>query len=269
MTRKKLVTAGLFAGIGGFEVGLSGTGFEVALLCENAPAARAVLEARFPGVPLAGDVRELRRLPSEVNVLCAGFPCQDLSSVGEKGGIEGTRSSLVREVFRLLEGASVEWVLLENVPFMLQLDRGAAMRAIADALERLGYAWAYRVLDSRHFGLPHRRKRVYLVASRTHDPRGVLLADEAPEVAAPEPTLDVPLGFYWTEGTYAVGLAVDAIPPLKNGSTIGIPSPPAILMPGGRALGPDVPDGERLQGFEPGWTEPAERVVKRSFRWSL
>jgi DNA (cytosine-5)-methyltransferase 1 len=266
---KKLVAAGLFAGIGGFELGLADAGIEIAMLCENAPAAKAVLNARFPKVSLAEDVRDIESLPKGTNVLTAGFPCQDLSSVGEKGGIEGDRSSLVGEVFRLLKNNDVEWLIIENVPFMLQLNKGEAMLAITTALGRLGYTWAYRVLDSMWFGLPHRRKRVYLVASKTHDPRGVLLADDLPTPTLPAATLDVPLGFYWTEGTYAVGLAIDAIPPLKNGSTIGIPSPPAILMPSGQVVTPDLRDGERLQGFAADWTEPAETVARRSIRWSL
>jgi DNA (cytosine-5)-methyltransferase 1 len=267
--KPKLVAAGLFAGMGGFELGLAQAGCEVALLCESWPPARAVLEARFPDVPLAGDIRELKALPKEVNLVCAGFPCQDLSSVGEKQGIHGARSSLVGEVFRLLKRSSVEWVILENVPFMLQLNRGQPMHAITSALEQLGYKWAYRILDSQAFGVPHRRRRVYLVAARDADPRGVLLADDAPPPPPRKPTLDVPLGFYWTEGTYAVGLAVDAIPPLKNGSTIGIPSPPAILMPDGQVVLPDIRDGERLQGFPADWTKPAEAVARPSLRWSL
>lgn len=266
---RKLVAAGLFAGIGGFELGLADAGIEIAMLCENAPAAKAVLSARFPKVPLADDVKEVKALPKGTNILTAGFPCQDLSSVGEKEGIEGAKSSLVSEVFRLLESQDVEWLVVENVPFMLQLNGGEAMLSITSALGRLGYTWAYRVLDSMWFGLPHRRNRVYLVASKVHDPRGVLLADDLTIPTAPPATREVPLGFYWTEGTYAVGLAVDAIPPLKNGSTIGIPSPPAILMPTGEVVTPDIRDCERLQGFEAGWTEPAETVARRSIRWSL
>jgi DNA (cytosine-5)-methyltransferase 1 len=170
-------------------------------------------------------------------------------------------------VFRLLEARPVPWLLLENVPFMLQLARGEALEVIISELERLGYRWAYRVINSRAFGLPQRRLRVYLVAALSADPRGVLFADEGapPEPAAP-PTA---CGFYWTEGIRGLGWAEDGVPTLKGGSTIGIPSPPAIVLPGGRIVKPDIRDAERLQGFDADWTLPASHVVKRGHRWKL
>jgi DNA (cytosine-5)-methyltransferase 1 len=177
---------------------------------------------------------------------------------------------LVGEVFRLIEAQRTPWLLLENVPFMLQLARGDAMNVITERLEELGYRWAYRVVDSRAFGLPQRRRRVYLVASLVGDPRHVLFADEAG--AQSEPTLNghpVACGFYWTEGLKGLGWAVDAVPTLKGGSTIGIPSPPAIWLPDGRVVTPDIRDAERLQGFRPGWTSAAETVAKRGTRWKL
>jgi len=160
--------------------------------------------------------------------------------------------------------------VLENVPFMLQLRGGDAMRRIVDAIEDVpGYRWAWRVLDTFAFGLPQRRERVYLIASRVGDPADVLLADQA-DFVRPETNLrDLAHGFYWTEGRGGLGWAVDAIPTLKNGSTIGIPSPPAILMPDGRIIKPDLRDAERLQGFEAGWTSAAETVAKTSARWGL
>lgn len=262
--------AGLFAGIGGVELGLAKGGHESALLCENEPAAMAVLRERFPDVPLHDDVRTLQRLPAETSLVVAGFPCQDLSQAGATRGIAGARSGLVGEVFRLIEQNRTPWVLLENVPFMLQLARGEAMNVIAARLEALGYRWAYRVVDSRAFGLPQRRRRVYLLASLQGDPREVLFADEAGE--QPEPRLNghpVACGFYWTEGVRGLGWAVDAVPTLKGGSTIGIPSPPAIWMPDGRIVTPDIRDAERLQGFKENWTRPAEAVAKRGARWKL
>jgi DNA (cytosine-5)-methyltransferase 1 len=184
-------------------------------------------------------------------------------------GIQGTNSGLVAEVFRLVEQADPRWLLLENVPFMLQLDRGEAMRFLTRALERLGFSWAYRVVDARAFGLPQRRQRVILLASRTHDPREVLFVGSESEPVWPHDQ-EVACGFYWTEGIRGLGWAVDAIPTLKGGSTIGIPSAPAIRFPDGLIATPDLRDAERLQGFEADWTAPASDDGRRKgFRWKL
>jgi DNA (cytosine-5)-methyltransferase 1 len=91
--------AGLFAGIGGLERGLADAGWGAELLCEVAPAAAAVLSRRFPDAALHGDVETLRDFPADVDLLTAGFPCQDLSQAGQTRGIEGRRSGLVSHVF--------------------------------------------------------------------------------------------------------------------------------------------------------------------------
>ena len=250
-----LRVAGLFVGIGGIELGLHRAGHQSVLLNEIEPGAQAVLRAHFPGIELTGDVCDLRTLP-DVDLVAAGFPCQDLSQAGCTLGIRGSRSGLVDKVFQLLETANPRWLLLENVPFMLQLDRGRAMQHLTTELGRLGFRWAYRVVDARSFGMPQRRQRVLLLASRDSDPRPVLFADDAGEPREPRGRDPVGLacGFYWTEGIRGLGWAVDAIPTLKGGSTIGIPSPPAIWMPDGLVGTPDLRDAERLQGFPAGWT---------------
>ena len=124
--------AGLFAGIGGLELGMHRSGHTTELLCDVLPAARAVLNARFPGVPYRDDITKLRSLPGSVDLLCAGFPCQDLSQAGRTAGLDGERSGLIGEVFRLLSRRRVPTVVVENVPFMLQLNGGNAIRAIVD-----------------------------------------------------------------------------------------------------------------------------------------
>lgn len=260
--------AGLFAGIGGLELGLHASGHETLLFCENDPAAAAVLNERFPGIPIRSDVRDLEQLPPDTEMVTAGFPCQDLSQAGRTRGIRGSRSGLVGEVFRLLEKHDVPHLLLENVPFMLQLDKGKAVCWLVDRLEELGFHWAYRVVDSRAFGLPQRRQRVFMLASRNGVPRHALFRDSFP-VEERTDFRDHACGFYWTEGKRGLGWAVDAVPTLKGGSTIGIPSPPAVWMPDGRIVTPHIRDAERLQGFSPGWTEPAERVGRAGFRWRL
>lgn len=268
MANSHLHVAGLFAGIGGFELGLARAGHHTELLCEIEPGAVAVLRNRFPSVPVHEDVTTLKRLPRAVNLVVAGFPCQDLSQAGLTKGLGGLQSSLVGHVFRLLQASDVPWVVLENVPFMLQLGRGNAIRHVTSQLERLGYHWAYRVVDTRAFGLPQRRERVFIVASKEKSPAPLLLeANRQPR--DPVNDKDVPCGFFWTEGLRGLGWAVDAVPTLKGGSTIGIPSPPAIWMPDGQFVTPDLRDAERLQGFEADWSLPAAEVARNSHRWKL
>ena len=261
--------AGLFAGIGGLERGLAAAGHEPVLLCEIWEPARAVLRSHHPDIPHASDVCDLAALPAEVELLAGGFPCQDLSQAGLTAGINGARSGLVGEVFRLLDENPVPWVVLENVSFMLQLDRGQAMTTLVEAFESRGYRWAYRVVNSLAF-LPQRRERVLFLATNTEcDPASVLLTDEAQPQLAETDLSARAHGFYWTEGVRGLGWAADAIPTLKNGSTVGIASPPAILLPSGEVVTPDIRDAERLQGFPEDWTQPAEAVAKPSIRWSL
>src|SRR5690349_10002336 len=136
--------AGLFAGIGGIELGLAQAGFTSSLLCEIDPRAQAVLEHRFPDARIEHDVRAIAQLPRGIDLLTAGFPCQDLSQAGKTGGIFGRRSGLIRSVFRLISEGKPPWVLIENVPFLLRLDAGRGIAYVTRSLERLGYRWAYR-----------------------------------------------------------------------------------------------------------------------------
>lgn len=264
----------LFSGIGGIELGLERGGHRTILQCEILSTAQAVLRHHFVDVPLESDVTRINGLPAETDLICAGFPCQDLSQAGKTKGLDGLSSGLINEVFRLVKafcanGLRLPTLLLENVPFMLQLNGGMAMRTILDALEAFGYHWAYRVVDTYSFGIPQRRERVYLVASVEMEPADVLLTDDAPLTRPSTNIGEAAHGFYWTEGRTGLGWAPNAIPTLKNGSTIGIPSPPAILMPSGAVIKPDLRDAERLQGFVEDWTLPAENVDRASKRWSL
>lgn len=250
-----LKVVGLFAGVGGVEEGFRQAGHESEMLCEIDPHARQVLARQFPDVDLKSDVTKLRSLP-RCDVLTAGFPCQDLSQVGRRRGISGPNSGLIGHVIDLLakQRHAPTWLVLENVPFMLSLERGSAIRALTRALEHLGYDWAYRTIDARAFGLPQRRRRVILLASRTHDPRPALLGTDAGTPEAKSRGGHA-CGFYWTEGNTGLGWAVDSVPPLKGGSALHIPSPPAIWFPRRRLIAkPAIEDAERLQGFEAGWT---------------
>lgn len=260
----------LFAGIGGFELGFKQARIDTIMACEIDPVAQHVLKANFPSITIANDICNIKELPDGTDILCAGFPCQDISTIGIKAGLSGERSSLVREVFRLLENKRVEWVIFENVPNMLYLKNGETIRVITEKLERLGYSWAYRMIDSLAF-VPQRRRRVFVVASLHNNPQDVLLSGNSMQEHGTinTDTFVEPCGFYWTEGKYAIGLYQNAIPTLKVGSTIGIPSAPAIAFPDGTIGSPDIRDAERMQGFPEDWTRPAEEVARPNTRWKL
>ncbi len=268
---------GLFAGIGGIERGLHlgwQGNVETAMLCESWAPAQAVLEARFPAAVLHPDVRDFREVPDETTILTAGFPCTDLSQAGRTAGIGGSQSGLVTRVFEALRGSRrlPTWLVIENVQNMLALDGGRAMHYLVDELESLGMRWAYRTVDSRFTGVPQRRRRVILVASAGEDPSGVLFADEAGDPEQGRYATEA-FGFYWTEGLRGLGWAQDAVPTLKGGSTVGIPSPPAIWVPDGepgrKLLWPRIEDAEALQGFPRGWTEPGGDGRREGARWKM
>jgi len=98
-----------------------------------------------------------------VDLICGGFPCQDLSVAGKREGMAGQRSGLWWEFHRILGELTPRWCLIENVPGLLSSNEGRDMLALVDSLEQLGYGWSYRILDSQHFGVAQRRRRVFIV----------------------------------------------------------------------------------------------------------
>ncbi|HEX4764921.1 MAG TPA: DNA (cytosine-5-)-methyltransferase [Lichenihabitans sp.] len=261
----------LFSGIGGFEQGLSRAGHVIVGMCESDPAARSVLEFHFPGIQIEPDITKMATLP-DCELLTAGWPCQNLSLAGGMLGLAGAQSGLISEVFRLIQSSRKKprFVLLENVAFALDLHTGHAVSSVIESLEDLGYSWAYRILDTQLFGLPQRRRRLFILACLEADPATILLdglnEDAFRPVANPEL-----VGFYWTEGNKGLGWSPEAVPPLKGGSGVGIPSPPGVWdRRTGDFITPGITDAERLQGFQPGWTSPACQIDRgERRRWVL
>jgi len=255
----------LFGGIGGFERGMSKAGFSGPIhTYENWDPARSVLEKRFPEAVLHADVRDLPKDMHDAHLVVAGFPCTDLSQAGKQAGLDGSASGLILGILERVRQAKPEWVLLENVPNMLRLNKGSAIRVITDTLEEAGYSWSYRILDAQHFGVAQRRKRVFVLASRHHDPARVLFRDlnEAPPVhhTAPSRHSDAN-GFYWSEGNRGVGWGIGVVPTIKGSTTAGIPTSPAVWLPDVetelRFQTPSIEALEMLQGFTAGWTKAA------------
>ncbi len=280
--KRPLNVVSLFSGVGGFELGLQAAGHETLQFWELMPEAQACLRKHFRAstVEVDGDITRTgfsTALPSRFDVLTAGFPCQDLSQAGRTEGISGARSGLILHVLDVLEqrplNARPSWLLLENVAFMRHIGGGHAMKIVLGRLTQLGYRWAYRQVDSNAFGLPQRRKRIYFAACQpaAGDPRSVLFADDSARpdrVMAPGWIDGTACGFYWTEGNRGLGWGYDLVPAFKVGSSLQLPSPPAILHPAESIVTPTISDAEALQGFERGWTAPAEGVHRdRQGRW--
>src|SRR5690606_26245866 len=154
----------LFSGVGGFDMGLEAAGMRVAWQVEIDPQARAVLRKHWPDVDLHEDVRNVGSANlAPVDLICGGFPCQDLSVAGRRAGLAGERSGLWWEVHRILGELAPRWVLVENVPGLLSSNGGRDLATVLHGLGQLGYWWTFRVLDLQHFGVPQRRRRVFIV----------------------------------------------------------------------------------------------------------
>lgn len=155
-------TLSLFSGIGGMDLGLERAGFEIVAQCEREPFCRAVLAKHWPGVPCFDDVRTIDPdAVGQVDCVCGGFPCQDVSVAGKGAGVDaGERSGLWREMFRVIDALRPRWVIAENVPALRT--RGAD-RVLGD-LEEIGYASWPIVVGASHVGAPHKRHRVFIVA---------------------------------------------------------------------------------------------------------
>lgn len=177
----------VFAGIGGFDLGLERAGWRSVGQIEINDFCNRVLARHWPGVPRWGDIRTVSAAALQhegeraarpggrgvhpgadqpaggIDLLCGGFPCQDLSVAGRRAGLAGARSSLFFELVRLARTLQPRWLLLENVPGLLSSNGGDDFRIVLAALGDAGYGVGWRVLDARWFGVPQRRRRVFLV----------------------------------------------------------------------------------------------------------
>lgn len=151
----------LFSGIGGFSLGLERAGMETAAFCEFDEKARAVLTKHWPDVPIFNDVCELSgNMVSDIDVICGGFPCQDVSHAGKREGLDGDRSGLWGEYARLIGEIRPRYALIENVSALLV--RGLD-RVLCD-LAALGYDAEWHCIRASNIGANHQRDRVWILA---------------------------------------------------------------------------------------------------------
>ena len=167
MTRG-LRVASFFSGIGGFDLGLERAGMNVVFQCEINEFCKKVLKKHWPNVQLESDILQLKAkdIP-EAELWAGGFPCQDVSlaNQGKRKGLEGFRSGLFYKYAELIAEKFPRWILIENVPGLLNSNDGEDFQTVVQTLDELGYCVSWRILDAKYFGTPQRRRRVYIIAS--------------------------------------------------------------------------------------------------------
>ena len=154
----------LFAGIGGFDLGLEQAGMTCVAQVEIDEFCLKVLNKHWPDVPKYKDVCDVGKnnLPS-ADLICGGFPCQDVSLAGKRAGLEGKRSTLWSEFSRIICELKPRWVVIENVPGLFSSDDGRFFSIILRELAESGYDAEWEVIPASAFGAPHRRERIFIV----------------------------------------------------------------------------------------------------------
>lgn len=162
----------LFAGVGGFDLGFERAGMTCVGQVEIDKKCMEVLRAHWPDVPKHDNVVTAKEwadgigLTGTVDLVCGGFPCQDVSVAGKRAGLAGERTGLFWDALSFATHVQAKWVVLENVPGLLSSNEGRDFGVVITAMADAGYRHVeWRVLDSQFFGVPQRRRRVFIVAS--------------------------------------------------------------------------------------------------------
>lgn len=264
----------LFSGVGGLDLAAEAAGIEIAAMCEIEPFCRTILNKRWPGVSVIEDVRTIRGedYAGAIDIVFGGFPCQDLSCAGRQKGLEGDRSGLWFEMFRVIRELRPAWVLAENVRGAVEL----ALDTVRDNLEAVGYEVRAFVVPASAFGAPHRRERIFIVGARRnvanackkrlqgYEPRVPAEPAESQrsglEKLWPTPTVNGNNNRAGLSAKSGDGLAtaVKMWPTPRRQSNTGVSEHgeggPDLQSVAGGQLNPDWV--EQLMGFPEGWTNP-------------
>ena len=166
----------LFAGVGGFDLAMQRQGVKVVASVEIDKACNQVLAKHFPDSKQFTDITETKGSDlidagfiASGGIITGGFPCQDLSVAGKRAGLAGSRSGLFWHAARLVEETQTEWFIIENVPGLLSSNQGKDFGIVLGTMAELGYSIAWRILDAQHFGVPQRRRRIFIIGRRSTD----------------------------------------------------------------------------------------------------
>lgn len=150
----------LFSGIGGFSLGLERAGMDTVAFCEIDESCRRVLRKHWPDSKIYQDVKNLKFSSGSFDVVCGGFPCQDISVAGLKKGIEGERSGLWKEFKRIIKEVKPRYAIIENVANL----RSNGLTEVIKDLWSIGYDCEWHIISARSVGAPHLRERIWIIA---------------------------------------------------------------------------------------------------------
>lgn len=268
----KIRVASFFAGIGGFDLGFERAGMETVWQCEKKAFCLEILEKHWPDAVRVADIQEVNAddIP-EAEIWAGGFPCQDVSlaRMGPRSGLRGKQSGLFYDFAKLIEARRPQVVVLENVAALLSSHDGRDFAVILRTLADIGYGVAWRVFDSRHFGIPQSRTRVFLVGSL----RG---AEAAAEVLFEPECSDRDSEKSRSDGPKPISPFAVSVGDSQRGFVKKLAH--CLYAESARHTGTDwsrnyvsYPEGqvrrltpletERLQGFPDGWTIPEHEML--------
>ena len=255
----------LFAGIGAFRLGLENTGHECVWANEWLPKPRSIYARNFGEEPDGRDIASVQPgdLP-DADLICGGFPCATFSIAGTRSGfsLDDTRGTLAFEMFRLARDKGIPYLLFENVAGLLNHDSGRTFQIILGVLDAMGYDSQWELLDSRNFGVPQHRERIFLVGNLRGHPRPKVFpigqANRKDVGENEEQEVEVA---QWRRG-YFRPYRSTGVPTLTANMGLGGHNVPFVME---RSPNDDEQIGrirkltplecERLQGLPDGWTE--------------
>lgn len=267
-----LRVASFFAGIGGFDLGFERVGMETVWQCEKKDFCLDILAKHWPDVPRAQDITEVK--PDDIpdaDIWAGGFPCQDVSlaRMGPRSGLRGKQSGLFYDFAKLIAARRPQVVVLENVAALLSSHDGRDFAIILRTLADIGYGVAWRVLDSRYFGVPQSRSRVFVVGSLGGtDAAGSVLfeserGDRDSEKSRPDGSKSVS-PFAVSVGNPRQGVVKKLAHCLyaESARHTGTDwSRNYVSYPDGRVRRLTPLETERLQGFPDDWTVPVHEIA--------
>lgn len=260
MKNKKYYINSFFAGIGGFDLGFEKQGFETRYLCEINDFCNNILQIHWPNVQKGGDISEINShdLPF-ADVWCGGFPCQDISVAragSQRLGLDGMKSGLFYQYARLIEEKKPEVVLIENVEGLFSSNKGRDFGIILQKLNQLGYAIAWRMVNSRYFGVPQSRSRVYICCWKGNPTKAMRVMFDCTGAEKPQNTRKDFITLAESDTEYPKVPEVSYCLAASSGRHTGTDwsRTYVVCKDGVRRLTPK--ESERLQGFPDLWTLP-------------